>query len=235
MRSIIDDRGYNQGWSDSKATRIRSERRADTIIAQMQQSPEKSVMEIGCGIGDVSFYVAQKTGMNVLGTDICEPFIDGANKTYKLPNLRYDILDFNKAEQFKGERFDYIIGNGILHHLYYHLDEACANMRNLLKENGKIIFWEPNIYNPYIYLIFSYGALRKKANLEPDEMAFSKSYATEKLIKAGYKNIDIKYLDFLLPGIPDSLIYPSIAIGSVLEKIPLVKKVSQSIFITAER
>jgi 2-polyprenyl-3-methyl-5-hydroxy-6-metoxy-1,4-benzoquinol methylase len=235
MENIKDDRGFNQVWGDSKSTRVRAERRCEYMISQMQVQPNKSVMEIGCGTGKNAFILAKKTGMNVLGTDLCIPFVEEAKEKHRLTNLRYDILDFNKADQFKGEKFEYIIGNGILHHLYYHLDEAFTNMLHLLKDGGKIIFLEPNIYNPYVYLIFSYAALRKATHLEPDEMAFSKSFATEKLAKAGYKNIKVEYKDFLLPGVPDALITPSVLIGDVLEKIPLVKNVSQSIFISAQK
>lgn len=234
MDNLKDDRGYNQVWADSKSTRVRAERRCDYMISEMDIAAGKSVMEIGCGTGKNCFMLAQKTGMNILGTDLCVPFIEDAKKSFQLPNLRYDILDFNKAEEFKGEQFDYIIGNGILHHLYYHLDSAFVNMKALLKPKGKIIFIEPNIYNPYVYFIFSYAPLRKATHLEPDEMAFSKSFAAQKLQKAGYSNIQVQYKDFLLPGIPDALITPSVVIGDILEKIPVVKNVSQSIFITAE-
>ncbi len=234
MENIKDDRGFNQVWGDSKATRVRAERRCDYIVSQMNTGQDKSVMEIGCGTGKNAFMLAHKTGLNVLGTDLCVPFIDDAKKNFQLPNLRFDILDFNKAEDFKGEQFDYIIGNGILHHLYHHLDDVFVNMKRLLKPNGKIIFLEPNIYNPYVYFIFSYGFLRKATHLEPDEMAFSKPFVAEKLNKAGYKNIQVEFKDFLLPGIPDFLITPSVVVGDILEKIPLVKNVSQSIFISAE-
>jgi SAM-dependent methyltransferase len=199
----------------------------------MDPAPNKSVMEIGCGSGKNAFLLAQKTGMKVLGTDLCEPFIKEAKENFILPNLRFDLLDFNKASEFKGEQFDYIIGNGILHHLYFHLDEAFLNMRSLLKKNGKIIFLEPNLYNPYVYLIFTVPFLRTKTNLEPDEMAFSKDFITKKLLKAGYKDVKVEYKDFLLPGIPEVLITPSVKAGNLLEKIPFVKKVSQSIFISA--
>lgn len=235
MENIKDDRGYNQVWADSKATRVRAERRCEYMISKMDVLPQKSIMEIGCGIGKNAFMLAKKTGMNVLGTDLCEPFVAEAKKNYPLTNLRYAILDFNKAEEFEGEKFDYIIGNGILHHLYHHLDSAFTNMRALLKDKGKIIFLEPNLYNPYVYFIFSYPRLRKLAHLEPDEMAFSKNFVTNKLAKAGYNNIQVEYKDFLLPGIPDFLITPSVAIGNILEKTPVVNKVAQSIFIVAEK
>jgi SAM-dependent methyltransferase len=233
MTNIKDDRGFNQVWADTESTRIRAERRCDYMISQMEIDASKSVMEIGCGTGKNCFMLAQKTGMKILGTDLCVPFIEDAKNNFQLPNLRYDILDFNNADQFKGEKFDYIIGNGILHHLYYHLDDAFTNMKHLLKENGKIIFLEPNIFNPYVYLIFSYDSLRIKTHLEPDEMAFSKSFVTKKLSAIGYKNIKVEYKDFLLPGIPEALVKPSIIIGDVVEKIPLLKCVSQSIYIVA--
>ena len=175
MASIKDDRGYNQGFRMVKSTEVRMRRRADLILSEMHSAEGKSVLEIGCGTGEVAFWMAEKTVANVLGTDFCVPFIEEAKKNFHLENLRYEVLDFNNADHFKGEKFDYIVGNGILHHLYHHIEKALHNMRSLLKDNGKIIFLEPNYHNPYVFMIFSHPLLRKKANLEPDEMAFSKS------------------------------------------------------------
>lgn len=231
--NIKDDRGYNQGWADTPSTRIRYERRCDALIERMQIKPNGSILEIGCGTGEVSYMLAQKTGMQVCGTDLCVPFIEHARTSFHHEGLTYDVLNFNNPETFMGKQFDYIVGNGILHHLYYHLDDALVNLKKLLKPEGKIIFWEPNLENPYVYLIFSYDLLRKKANLEPDEMAFSRSFITEKLRTTGYTSIQVEYRDFLLPGIPMPLVKPSIMIGSVLERIPLIRNMSQSLFIVA--
>jgi 2-polyprenyl-3-methyl-5-hydroxy-6-metoxy-1,4-benzoquinol methylase len=235
MGSIIDDRGFNQGFVLTKSTHVRMSRRADWMINKMDLSKDADILEIGCGTGEIAFWIAEKTGKRVIGTDLCVPFIEGAKKNYVLDNLKYDVLDFNKIDHFKEQRFDYIIGNGILHHLYYHLDTALANLRLLLKEGGTIIFMEPNIYNPYCALIFNIPILRKKANLEPDEMAFSASFIKKKLAQAGFASTKVEYLDFLLPGIPDVLIKPSIQIGNIIEKIPVVKMTAQSIFIESKK
>lgn len=234
MASIIDDRGYNQGFELTNSTQIRMKRRADWMVEKMDFSQPRSILEIGCGTGEVSYWIASDTGHKVLGTDLCAPFIEDASIKYKLPNLSYDVLDFNHLEQFRNEKFDYIIGNGILHHLYYSLDSALVNLKKLLKPNGSIIFIEPNIYNPYCALIFNVPFFRKKANLEPDEMAFSASFIERKLSAAGFNNTQIRYVDFLLPGIPDAFIRPSIFIGNIVEKLPLINKISQSIFIEAK-
>lgn len=233
MASIVDDRGFNQGFELVKSTEVRMRRRAAWMLQEIDKNTQGQVLEIGCGTGEVSYWMAQQSPLHILGTDLCAPFIDEAKKKFLLPNLSYEVLDFNKPEQVQGRTFDYIVGNGILHHLYYHLDDALRTLHRLLKQGGKIIFMEPNIYNPYCAFIFNYA--RNWANLEPDEMAFSKSFIEKKLHATGFNSVDVQYKDFLLPGIPEFLIQPSITIGNVLEKIPLINMVSQSLFIVATK
>lgn len=235
MATIKDDRGYSQGYELSLSTVVRMRRRTKMLLSEMNLMSATRILEIGCGTGEVSYWMAEQTHAQVLGTDLCVPFIEDAKKKYQLPNLEYAVLDFNTPGSFSGQTFDYIVGNGILHHLYHNLDEASLNMRSLLKEGGEIIFLEPNFYNPYIYFIFSYPLLRAKAKLEPDEMAFSKSFITNVLARAGFEDIRVDYKDFLLPGIPGFLIAPSIMAGAVLERIPLINKVAQSIFMRARK
>jgi 2-polyprenyl-3-methyl-5-hydroxy-6-metoxy-1,4-benzoquinol methylase len=234
MSNLKDDQGHNQIFKPSYATDKRLERRADYIISQFTSTQNIEVLEIGCGMGIMANMLAGKTTAKVLGVDLCEPFIEAARKEFNNPRLSFEIMDFNKAEDFINRKFDYIIGNGILHHLYYHLDSALVNIRKLLKPGGKMIFLEPNIYNPYVSLIFKNSYFRRKAALEPTEMAFSKRFIVEKLQTAGYKNIKVEYKDFLLPGIPKIFVKPSIVVGGIAEKMPLIKKISQSIFISAE-
>jgi cyclopropane fatty-acyl-phospholipid synthase-like methyltransferase len=220
-------------WRENISTDIRAERRSDYWLSQMDIDPSKSILEIGCGSGVKAYHLARKSGMNVLATDIDPEYIEEAKRTYQLPNLSFIVTDSTNLNPVKGKTFDYLVGNGILHHLYHNLDSVFLNMLDLLKKDGKMIFIEPNIHNPFVHLIFTYPYWRKRAHLDPDEMAFSKNFITNKLSKAGFRDIKVEYKDFLLPGIPNFAVKPSIVIGDVLEKIPLVKKVSQSIFISA--
>ena len=205
------------------------------MISQMRRQDSESVLEVGCGRGEISYWIASSTGKEVLGTDLCEPFIEYARATNRLPNLRYEVLDLNAPGLDEMEPFDYIVGNGILHHLYHQLDEVLPRMRSLLRNNGKMVFIEPNIYNPYCAMIFKVGMLRRMADLEPDEMAFSGSFIRKRLEKAGFQDISTSYRDFLLPGVPMGLVKPLIAIGDILEKLPLLNRLSQSVFITASK
>lgn len=234
MAAIKDDRGFNQIFEQSEGNLVRLKRRADWMIKEMNVEAGKKVLEIGCGTGYVACQIAQQTHMQVLGSDLCAPFIEEARTRYVLPNLLFEVLDFNNAAESVHNKFDYIIGNGILHHLYHTLDDVFITFRKILNPGGKIIFMEPNLYNPYVAAIFKNKFLRKKASLEPDEMAFSKKFIDARLQKAGFTNIHIEYKDFLLPGIPKFLIAPSIAVGNLLEKTP-ARLISQSILISAEK
>ena len=235
MTKITDDRGYNQIYAGAASTEVRMRRRARLLLSEMRRDGSVNILEIGCGTGEMAHWMAEQTPATILGTDLCAPFVKSASDAFRRPNLRYEVLDFNKAEQFKGETFDYIVGNGILHHLYHHLDDALANMRTLLKDRGKIIFLEPNYLNPYIYFIFTYPWLRSMAKLEPDEMAFTKRFITEKLVLARFNEIHVDYRDFLLPGIPTFLVQPSVVAGNALEKLPPLNRLAQSIFIRASK
>lgn len=239
-KNIIDDLGYNQIWHASKAMEIRTERRCDYMVSQMSSDTDNArILEIGCGTGEISHLLSKKTSAKVLGTDLCVPFIDQAKRNYLSENLRYDVLDFNDFEKVNlithGEKFDYVVGNGILHHLYHDLDNALANINRLLKPGGKMIFMEPNIVNPYCFLIFTFPVFRKLAKLDPLEMAFTKGFITQKLEATGFKDIVVRYKDFLVPGTPSFLIKPLISMGNIIEKIPLANRLAQSIYVTATK
>lgn len=233
MEHIRDDKGFNQVWRESLSTRVRARRRCDYMVSKAGISSSSRVLEIGCGTGANAYHLASVTGADVLGVDICEPFVEQARLKYSLPNLRYQKADFNSAYDLTSEQFDCVVGNGILHHLYDNLDQAFSSMKRLLKPGGKIVFLEPNISNPYVYLIFSFQRLRQWAHLEPTEMAFSRQFAIEKLQRLGFVQISVEYRDFLVPGVPSVLIYPLVLLGAILEKIPGFRRLAQSIFITA--
>ncbi len=236
MIGVKDDKGYNQGYKDSPAMQVRTQRRVDYFLSLMNKSEGKEILEIGCGRGEVSNYIASKSKNQVLGTDICLPFINEAQSRFSLPNLKFEVLDFNNPNSIGEKKFDYIIGNGILHHLYYNIDDTLINLKKLLNPGGKLIFLEPNLLNPYCYLIFNTLPLfRNMAKLEPTEKAFSRKFIMKKLAEHQFADIEVKYKDFLLPIIPKPLIKLVIVIGDFFETIPVIKVLTQSLFISAAK
>jgi 2-polyprenyl-3-methyl-5-hydroxy-6-metoxy-1,4-benzoquinol methylase len=234
MASITDERGYNQGFKETKALIVRTERRLDQIVSEFDHRKKNgSVLEIGCGTGLLSKMLSDKTPFTVTGMDISKDFINHANQKHANEKTKFIQMDLNHIEKELGT-FDYVVGNGILHHLYFNLDHFLIQMKKCLKPGGKLIFWEPNLYNPYVFLVFKFKFFRKIAKLEPSEMAFTGRFIRKALKKAEFKNINVIYRDFLLPNTPDSLINVAITVGKVMESNPATSRIAQSIFLTAE-
>src|SRR3990167_10114088 len=103
MATIKDDRGYSQGFVLSKSTIVRMQRRTDMLLSEMDMTQDTRILEIGCGTGEVSYWMASRSPAQVVGTDMCVPFIEEAKKKYQLPNLRYEVMDFNNPGSFSGD------------------------------------------------------------------------------------------------------------------------------------
>lgn len=238
MAHIVDERGYNQIFATSAAQTLRLKRRAEAIIAALPPGNPASrprVLEIGCGTGEMARQLARQTAGSVTGVDLSPQFIEEARARHPLDNLDFRVADLTSEIPGQGDAYDAIVGNGILHHLYRHLDEVLPALRRWLRPGGRLIFWEPNLWNPYVYLIFSYKSLRRRAKLEPDEMAFTRDFIQDRLHASGFRTVSVRTRDFLLPNTPDALVRPLAAVSNVLDHVPLINRTAQSLFIVAEK
>jgi SAM-dependent methyltransferase len=233
MSSIRDERGFNQGFRPTPALVVRTRRRADWIGAELPAAADAAVLEIGCGTGALARELARKTPGRVVGLDISPMFIDQARRENAEPNLDFRVANF-ATDPIDGP-FDCIVGNGILHHLYPTLGASLLKLRELLKPGGRMVFLEPNLFNPYVFMIFRFRAFRRLARLEPDEMAFTKRWIERKLELARFENVHARYKDFLLPNTPTPLIRVAAAVSGPLEKVPGIRSWAQSLFITATK
>jgi SAM-dependent methyltransferase len=235
MASLVDDRGYNQGFRWTPTTEVRMRRRADAILEAVGAGEGDRILEIGCGTGELAHFLARDTRAHVTGADLCEPFIAQAKASFGTDRLDFVTADLSKAEDIArlGRKFRAVVGNGILHHLYFHIDDAVERLAQLLVPGGRFVFWEPNLFNPYVYAIFSFKPLRKLAKLEPDEMAFTPRWISTHLERAGFTNVQAEFRDFLVPVVPFPLVPAVTKLGDVAEHLPGVNRLAQSLFITA--
>lgn len=241
MASIVDERGFNQGFKLTVAQRLRLRRRAQAIANELDLPPvgpdrrQVRILELGCGTGELAAELADLTKAAVTGVDLSPKFVETAANLHRLPGLDFMVADLSKPPpELERRRYDSIVGNGILHHLYHELDSFLPAIKQWLRPGGKIVFWEPNVANPYIYLIFTYAPFRRWARLEPAEMAFSRRRIVAMLQAADYTNIRVDTRDFLLPNTPTCLVGATVKFGFVLERTPVLRTWAQSLFIRAE-
>jgi 2-polyprenyl-3-methyl-5-hydroxy-6-metoxy-1,4-benzoquinol methylase len=109
----------------------------------------KKVLDIGCGRGNLSFYLAQK-GAKVIGIDLSKNFINYCKDQLKDSNLNLDFIVMNaQIPDFEDKTFDVIVGSRIIHHLP-DIESFFRECKRLLKKDGFVTFMEPLKKNPIV-------------------------------------------------------------------------------------
>jgi SAM-dependent methyltransferase len=232
--SLQDERGFNQIFAPVGSTPLRATRRNDWFVEMARGIGAQRVLELGCGSGAAAAHMAARTGVEVVAVDISDKFLDHARKTHSLPNLSFEKLDLLADDLGRFGRFDLVFGNGILHHLVPRLDDVLRALHSLTNPEGGLAFIEPNFLNPYCALIFGTHVGRRFAKLEPDEMAFTPGQLRRALPLAGWQDVAVTTRDFLLPGLPEAVARPILAIEPALEATPATRWLAQSHFISAK-
>lgn len=107
------------------------------------------VLDIGCGAGTISLYIASK-GYPVLGIDISQNAIIACKKSAKaigLKNIRFQRITF--PQSVPNEKFDYIICSEVLEHLKD--DNLALKKIYLLLKNGGLAFISTPSKNAPLY------------------------------------------------------------------------------------
>src|SRR6478672_4843629 len=115
MANIVDERGYNQVFRSTQAQAIRLKRRAEAIVTEMRlpsthvERHRISVLELGCGTGELAYQLATLGGVRVKGVDLSQQFIDRAQRTYEHENLTFAVADLTQTiPQSESDKYDYI-------------------------------------------------------------------------------------------------------------------------------
>lgn len=154
------------------------------ILSQITPLKGKRILDLGCGMGDASIYFATQ-GAKVNSVDISPEMIKVvkgiARKTGNVKNITANVM-LAEHLRFKSGYFDYVYGNGVLHHVV--TDEALSEVHRILKPGGVAAFVEPLGHNPVINI---YRKIAEKVRTPTEKpLEYSK---LNKLTKAKYKKV----------------------------------------------
>ena len=125
----------------------------------------KKVLDIGCGIGLLSFYLA-KRGANVIGIDLSKNIIDFCKTEAKKKEIEIDFREMNaQVPDFEDESFDIIVGSRVVHHIP-NIELFFKECKRLLKKKGYIVFIEPLKKNMIVELNRKIFAPQKRTEHE---------------------------------------------------------------------
>lgn len=217
------------GW-DSKAGRLRAQRRANYFIDLGELKSGMIALDLGCGTGIFTDKVFRATKSKITGIDISEELL--AKARLRLPEAEFRIEDAMNMS-FADNHFDVVFGSSILHHL--EMDKATREIFRVLKPGGKMIFAEPNMLNPQILVQKNIPFIKKWLGDSPDETAIVRWPFAAMMEDIGFKQVKITPYDFLHPYTPGAFISVVRAIGSLVEKVPLLREIAGSVIIYGEK
>lgn len=111
-----------------------------SIPALLKRSLAVNVLDLGCGSGWLSIYLARE-GFQVTGVDIADHALELAQMWAENENLsiKFDIADLADMK-YPENSFDAIVANSIFEHLTYDLALATmVTLQNILKPGGIFI------------------------------------------------------------------------------------------------
>jgi 2-polyprenyl-3-methyl-5-hydroxy-6-metoxy-1,4-benzoquinol methylase len=131
-------------------------------LRQIKTYKLKSLLDVGCGIGDLCYLAAKDVNLSI-GIDYADEMIKIAKKKFKKKNLEFlneSIFNFNPKI-----KFDCISANGFIE--YISLDDIKVFLKksnNLLNKNGYLVFGTRNrLFNLFSLNSFSNKELKKKS------------------------------------------------------------------------
>lgn len=117
-------------------------------------SPGERVLEVGCGMGRYTFLLARH-GLRVEALDL-SPVLLERLRLFDVDRheIRLHCGDLvNQVPTLDGQ-FDAVVGFFTLHHVH-HLPACFHAIARLLRPSGRVVFLEPNPYNPLYYVQMS--------------------------------------------------------------------------------
>lgn len=166
-----------------------------SVINKFLHKDKKDILDIGCGAGSISFYLASK-GYNVTGIDISQNAISSCRdsaKKMKLKNTKF-IQGIFPDEININRKFDAVIFTEVIEHLENDAS-ALSKINELLIPNGILILSTPSINAPLHKLGLTkkfdkeVGHLRRysmpqlKTLLKKNNFKISKTVRTEGILR----------------------------------------------------
>ena len=191
--------------------------RVDDLKNEAEQHLSKcdklKILDFGCGMGLVISFMSEIfKDAEIYGCDISEKSLEICKQTYSdKSNIHIEKITNNKMPF--NEKFDIIYISNVFRYIPRNMHaETLKILRASLAENGIIMMYELNTFNPLsLYYHISENILYKE-NIK----SMSASYSKKLFMGADFKFVDLKYR-FFIPKFLQPLIFTE----KYCTKIPL--------------
>lgn len=217
----------------------------DKELRTLESKSNAKIMDLGCGTGSVSLYIAGKLGCRgeVIGIDINEDRLLCARERLKIleneigSKLNCTFKKENVLSLNRGEKFDLVYLEETLHHMEPRC-EIVRKISDLIKNDGVLIVSEANAYNPLMQLhLFTKRGFKTIRN-KIDQNGQTFLYGVERIMTPkrvtklfGENGLHVKSLRYLrvasskLGKLADKNDFSIMAIENAICKVPFVRNI----------
>ncbi len=163
------------------------------ILKRYIRAP-KRILDIGCGVGTVDFYLVSK-GCVVVGIDISRNAVQTAQKNANLLKLgnKVNFEQMAFPAKIPNGQFDIIVCSEILEHIKQD-KEAVGKFRNILNKNGLVIASSPTENAP----LYKLGLLKEFDKKVGHLRRYTESEFKKLFINSGFRILEIKNTEGVL-------------------------------------
>ena len=119
------------------------------IFKEINISKDKTVLDLPCGQGGVSVYLAKEYGVAITGYDLFEGFVDNANEYAREENVsdrcHYFVDDIRNVIKIDKE-YDLLLWIAVPH-TWDNYKETIENLRKCVKNSGNIVIADAYLYD----------------------------------------------------------------------------------------
>lgn len=134
----------------------RNIKKLESALDHVDKQRIKAVLEIGCGIGFVSYYMAKTYNMTVYGIDYDDEQIQRANKLQPKIDHFYFLVEDAAKLSFEDSSFDLVLSQNVFHHIP-NWGNAVQEVARVLRPDGYFIWLDltfprivKNIFHPFV-------------------------------------------------------------------------------------
>lgn len=110
----------------------------DNLIEMIGDVHNKTILDLGCGIGEFTKYFSDNGAERVVGIDISKKCLEYATQNNNATNIEYINMDINNLSNIT-QKFDLVFSDIVFNYLE-DFDKLLHDIHNLLKDNGVLIF-----------------------------------------------------------------------------------------------
>ena len=164
---LDEDRQYSCAYfcTPEDTLEVAQENKKRLLAAKLDLQPGQKILDIGCGWGGLSLFLAQQANVEVLGVTLSREQLAIANERAQAMGLadrvRFELMDYRHLDQ----KFDRIVSVGMFEHVgISHYNEFFAKLKALLTDDGVAVLHSigrsspPGSSSPWIHKYIFPGA-----------------------------------------------------------------------------